>query len=268
MPIVRTVVRFLIAGFLAVAVAGVAWSALAAPVALAVPAAAKAGQDLQSPATIGAVGSGLTVSIASVTPQFASANSVVQVRGTITNDTGKPLEGVQVFLETSATWFTSRTQMGEFSKGGTYPLYAVTGSEWNAPATLHGHATMSWTASYHVASQGYTAYEVYPIEAQALSDRYAQLGEARTFLPYWPSSGSAAPDKLNISWIWPLMDAPQQDVPQQGTCSRDLATSDLAASLAPGGRLNGLLAAGLRYADQHQPHLGGRSGACFPTPRS
>jgi hypothetical protein len=243
MPIVRTVVRSLIACVLAVAVAGIAGSALAAPGVPAGPAASQQGQRQQSARTMGAVTSGLAVSIDSVSPQFASANSTIVVRGTITNDTGMPLNGVQVLLETSSAYFTSRSQMNDFSGGESFMLNAVTGNEWYAPGTLHSGATMSWTASFQAALQGYTSYEVYPIEAQALSSALTPLGDARTFLPYWPGSGAGAPDKLDISWIWPLIDAPQQ-----GACPEDLATNGLASSLAAGGRLNGLLAAGLEYA--------------------
>jgi hypothetical protein len=101
---------------------------------------------------------------------------------------------------------------------------------------------MSWTASFPAAQGGYTAHEVYPIEAVALSSGYNRLGEARTFLPYWPA-GADAPKKLNIAWVWPLIDEPQQ-----GACPKDLATNNLASSFTAGGRLNGLLAAGLQYA--------------------
>ena len=198
MPIVRTVVRSLIAGVLAVALAGISGLALAAPVALAGPAGSIQDQHQQSARTIGAVASGLAVSIDSVSPRFATANSTITVKGTITNHTGGPLEGVQVQLQTSSFWFTSRSEMGEFSSDGTFPyqLNAVIGIGWYQPpsSTLHSGATMSWHASFQAASQGYGPYEVYPIEAQALSSTFTPLGDAGTFLPYWPGSGTAAPD--------------------------------------------------------------------------
>jgi hypothetical protein len=247
MPSVRTVVCFLIAGVLAAAVAGVAGSALAAPVARAAPAAAEHGQRQQSARTVKAVASGVAVSIDSVSPQFADANSTIEVKGTITNDTGRPLNGVQVELYTSGSWFTARTQMDGpdgFSSGGYWTLNPVIGNAWPAPSTLHSGVTMRWSASFSAASQGYTSYKVYPLEAAALSSTGEVLDYARTFLPYWPASGGGAFDKLDIAWIWPLIDKPHQ-----GACSHDLTTNDLASSFAAGGRLNGLLAAGLgKYA--------------------
>jgi hypothetical protein len=245
MPIVRTVVRSLIAGVLAVAVSGIAGSALAA--APAASAAAQQGQRVQSARTERSVSGGVTVSIDSVSPQSASAKSTITVTGTITNNTGAPLTGAQVQLLTSQQWFTSRSQMDSFS-GGQFlsPLYAVMGTkgEWRAPGTFHSGTTMSWTASFPAGQQGYTPYEVYPVEAVAVLGGSPQSGGARTFLPYWPASGSGAPKKLDIAWIWPLIDEPQQTA-----CEHDLATNKLASSLAAGGRLNGLLAAGLDNAN-------------------
>jgi hypothetical protein len=246
MPNVRTVVCILIAGVLAVAVASLAGPAFAVPGSVAWPAASNQDQAQQSARTTAAVTGGLAVSIDSVSPQFVTAaNATITVTGTITNDTGRPLDGVQVQLETSSSYFTGRSEMSQFSGGQYWPGLLLSGNPWNAPGTLHSHTTMSWTASFPAGLQGYAPYEVYPIEAQAQSTALTPLGQARTFLPYWPGSGLGAPDKLAVSWIWPLI-----DTPQQGACGQDLATNDLASSLAAGGRLNGLLAAGLEYADR------------------
>ena len=245
MPNVRTVVCFLIAGVLAVAVASIAGSAFAAPGWPAGTAASNLDKTQQSTRTTGAVTSGLAVSIDSVSPQFATtANATITVTGTITNDTGRPLDGVQVQLETSPSHFLGRSDMSQYSSGQYWQVVPVTGTPWYASGTLHSHSTMSWTASFAAGQQGYEPYEVYPVEAWALSSGLTTLGAARTFLPYWPGSGPSSPDKLAISWIWPLMDSPQQ-----GACDDDLATNELASSLGAGGRLSGLLDAGLQYAD-------------------
>ena len=47
---------------------------------------------------------------------------------------------------------------------------------------------------------------------------------------------------LTIGWVWPLI-----DTPQRGACPA-LLSNELAASVAPGGRLNSLLAAGASAA--------------------
>jgi len=87
---------------------------------------------------------------------------------------------------------------------------------------------------------GMTRFGVYPLAAQLTSGSTgSELDVARTFLPFWPGKPAARTVKpLNIGWVWPLI-----DVPQRGACAA-LLTNDLAASVAPGGRLATLLAAG------------------------
>ncbi len=68
---------------------------------------------------------------------------------------------------------------------------------------------------------------------------------AQTLLPYWPGAGSFQQEKgkqLQVAWVWPLV-----DTPQQGACGHTLATSALARSV-DGGRLSTLLAAGASWA--------------------
>ncbi|HZZ54190.1 MAG TPA: DUF6049 family protein, partial [Trebonia sp.] len=103
-----------------------------------------------------------------------------------------------------------------------------------------------WSASFPAASAGYTRFGVYPLAAQAQYPDGTPLGTAdRTLLPYWPGNGAPKPLPLNVAWIWPLIDAPQQ-----GMCGATLATNSLAGSLAAGGRLGTLLDVGQQWAAQ------------------
>jgi hypothetical protein len=66
-------------------------------------------------------------------------------------------------------------------------------------------------------------------------------------MPFWPDkpdtcAKATRPTPFPISWIWPLIDSPHQ-----GPCP-GLLDNTLATSLAPGGRLAGLLAAGGAYS--------------------
>ena len=71
---------------------------------------------------------------------------------------------------------------------------------------------------------------------------------ARTFLPFWPGgTATSQPKGLQVAWVWPLI-----DTPQQGACTQTLATSELAGSVAPGGRLSTLLDAGSAWAQDDQ----------------
>jgi len=102
------------------------------------------------------------------------------------------------------------------------------------------HAAQSWSLTLDVAQVGMTRFGVYPLAAQLTSiSTGSELDVARTFLPFWPGKSAVRTVKpLNIGWVWPLI-----DVPQRGACAA-LLTNDLAASVAPGGRLATLLAAG------------------------
>jgi hypothetical protein len=260
MPSVRTVVRTLIAGTLAIIGTGVAGVVLAGP-AFAVPPASAAhsalpaqasgqGQDSPGPAQATLAddsSSGLTVSIDAVGPnRYATPGSTIVVNGTVTNHTGAPVDGVQVQLFTSGSQFTSRSQMEQYYTGQTQ-FYGnpVIGAMYQDGAVLHSNSTVSWSISFSVSGQGYSGFNVYPLVAQVTSPSTGDSSLGRTLLPYYPGSGAAngAPQKLDVSWIWPL-----EDNPQQGACPQDLATNDLAASFQDGGRLDALLSAGLRYA--------------------
>ena len=247
MPSVRLVVRSLTACALAIVGMGIAGPALAAQ---ATPAAQRQGLNQESARTKQAVSSELTVSIESMSSRFARPGSTIVVKGTVTNHTGAPINGVQVQLETSAADFPSRSAITSYLAGSdAYFGYAPVGQAWTAPGTLHNRSTVAWSASLPVSAAGYPRFGVYPLVAQATSSS-APPGSARTFLPYWdPTSGSPS-QKLDVSWVWPLIDQPQQQQPQQGAwaCRQTLATSRLTTSLTPGGRLGGLLAAGLQYS--------------------
>jgi hypothetical protein len=244
MPSVRIVVRTLIACILAALGTGIAGPALAAQV---TPAAQGHGHGQGSAETKQASSSRLSVSIDSMSPRFARPGSTIVVKGTVTNHTGAPLSNVQVQLETSARHFQSRSAMDEYTKGNAgFSGYPSIGDPWTAPATLHPRSTLAWSISFPASSAGYSEFGVYPLVALAESS-FVPQGSARTFLPYWDPSPGATPTKLDISWVWPLIDQPQQ-----GACGHTLASTDLASSLAPGGRLDGLLSAGLLSAGKTQ----------------
>jgi hypothetical protein len=237
MQSVRTVVRTLIAVFLATA----------APV-LAAPAVRAHAQEVQQQSfRTNSAGSGqLTISVDGVSPSYATPTATITVRGTVTNDTGSPVTGVQVQLLSSSVYFQTRSQMDSYTAGHDTLLYlAPEGTSVTLPGTLHSGKTARWSASFTAASVGYSQFGVYPLAAQAEYPDGAPLAIDRTLLPYWPGNGAAKPLPLNVAWIWPLIDAPQQ-----GMCGATLATNSLAGSLAAGGRLGTLLDAGQQWAAQ------------------
>ena len=200
-----------------------------------------------------AVSHSLAVSITGVGPkQWAtSKTSTVTVSGTLSNHTGSTIRDIQVQLQWYPLTFLTRSDMDAFASGGTVSLQGgqvtlQTVGETSLSRPLANGATTHWTVSFDL-SQAFLddgspqTLGDYPLQVVASSATNGYQGTSRTFLPYWTGTGSAMP--LNVGWIWPLI-----DTPQQGACPQTLATNSLDGSLAAGGRLSTLLAAGLQWA--------------------
>ncbi|HWG00385.1 MAG TPA: DUF6049 family protein [Trebonia sp.] len=238
----RIVVRTLIAALL-----------VAAPLAagLALPASAQVSKPFSR--TGQADSRSLTLAIDSVGPKnWAEPNSTVTVSGTITNNTGSPIPNFEVELLTSDQHFTSPSEMESYAGGNggfaSVLLQPAGETVYSSSRTLHTGTTVRWTASFTTAEADYAlnGFGVYPLGATAISTSYGSydttLATSQTFLPYWASGG--APDRVDVSWVWPLVDNPQQ-----GPCHDTLASNALSRGLRPGGRLGRLLSAGLRWQD-------------------
>jgi hypothetical protein len=150
---------------------------------------------------------------------------------------------------TSTESFQYPSQMTDFSNGtasgsATLPLQQA-GEQYEVPAAVPNGATVHWSVSFP-ASDYYGQFGVFPIQVQVSAPSITSTEPARTFLPFWPGGEAASQVKgLQVSWVWPLV-----DTPQQGACSQTLATNELASSVASGGRLSTLLDAGSAWAQQ------------------
>jgi len=194
----------------------------------------------------------LTISITGVSPRFArSATKTVTVSGTLTNHTGSAISGIQVQLQWYPEPFDTRSAMDVFAGGGPADLTSgqfslqPVGSLHRLRRALANGATANWSASFNlpdafIADGDSPGFGDYPLQALASSSASSDLASSQTFLPYWPG-GSATP--LDVAWIWPLI-----DTPQQGACPQTLATNSLAGELAANGRLSTLADAGLQWA--------------------
>jgi Family of unknown function (DUF6049) len=213
----------------------------------ALAAAAGAGWLTAVPATAApAVVSGNTtrahpwIAITSMTPTIARPKGKVTVSGIIANPTAAPLAGVSVQLWSSNTAVAGRQSMNNLLAGqlGAAVDFPVAGAQLTLPSRVPAHAAQPWSLTMKVSQAGMRAFGVYPLAAQ-LNGAAGELDVARTFLPFWPGKSAARTVKpLNIGWVWPLIAAPQR-----GACAA-LLTNELATSVAPGGRLATLLAAG------------------------
>ncbi|MGH3170908.1 MAG: DUF6049 family protein, partial [Trebonia sp.] len=153
----RTLVRSLIAAALA---------AVPLLAGLASPAGAQVSNPFSG--TNRAASHSLTISVTSVTPSWATPSSTITVSGTITNDTGSPIPGIDVNVLTSGTAsFGTRSAMEGFADGSmtsSYYLSPVAGP-YSLPRTLHTNVTMKWSVSFPASAAGYAAFGVYPLEA-------------------------------------------------------------------------------------------------------
>jgi hypothetical protein len=180
------------------------------------------------------------IAITSLSPTIATPKAKVIVSGIVANPTSAPLPGLSVQLWSSGFALSSRPVMnGYLTAQGASGLDAlVPGALLTLPGRVPPHGTEPWTMTFDVTQAGMSKFGVYPLAAQ-LSSAGAELDVARTLLPFWPGKQAARMVKpLTIGWVWPLI-----DTPQRGACPA-LLSNELAASVASGGRLNSLLAAG------------------------
>jgi hypothetical protein len=216
---------------------------------LAVPAEQAAASDIQhqSSGRNAADTRGIAISITGMTPQTAMPNDTVTVSGTLANHTGSAVSGITVQARTSTTQFTGRAEMTSFARGGSYPYLIQDAGTPEVTGRVANGATVHWSVSF-AASTFYDRFGVFPLQVQAVAPRGGYTATAHTFLPYWlGGSASTQPQPLQVAWIWPLV-----DTPQQGACAKTLATSRLAGSVAAGGRLSTLLGAGATWAQDDQ----------------
>jgi hypothetical protein len=185
-----------------------------------------------------------SVVIDSVSPQVAGANSTVTVSGTVTNTSRRTLPVVSVVLRSSASALASRGDLASYTNG-TLNADTPVGTPATVSNFLAPRATAPWKLSLSVHSIGIGQFGVYPLAVQAVDASGVTVGIERTYLPYWPGGKAAGVSKpLQIAWIWPLINPPQQ-----GVCTA-LTSNSLASSVAAGGRLDTLLSVGSQYASK------------------
>ena len=114
---------------------------------------------------------GVSVTIDSMSPQYAAPGATVTVAGTVSNRTSQTQAGLEVQLYTSPTKFLSRDGMDSYlAHGGDSSLIAA-GTPFILPASVAPGGSASWTASFQVSAAGISAFGVYPVTAQVQDSR-------------------------------------------------------------------------------------------------
>jgi hypothetical protein len=192
----------------------------------------------------GAAG-GVSITVSTLSPGVATSGSTLQVAGAVTNRGSQVVHKVSIRLRMSQGALGSRSELAAVAAGevtsrdGTVVVEAPLGDL--APGASEPFDLRQALNDV----PALTTFGVYVLGIEVVGTRGAQTGRlaiTRTLLPWVPSSPGISP--TGFSWLWPLVGAPVRLA--DGTFAND----SLAAALAPGGRLDRLLAAGARLAQE------------------
>ncbi|MGN6332902.1 MAG: DUF6049 family protein [Motilibacteraceae bacterium] len=185
----------------------------------------------------------LQVVLDSLTPPVPRPKGRLAVTGHVVNAGNATVKNVSVRLRLSRVKVVSRGDLAALAAGRS----VRDGSPIGLPGTsadvgdLVPGASAPFTLTVALDDLRLGALGVFPLSVEARGVRAGgqdggylrRLGITRTFLPWAPDPLEAVPTRL--AWVWPLADVPHRRV--DGVFVDD----DLAASLAPGGRLEGLV---------------------------
>jgi hypothetical protein len=181
----------------------------------------------------------LAVLISDFEPAIPTAGSVLNIRGTVTNTSARPVGEVSVGLRLSSTPLPSRGEIPEILAGaGTRVGFPVAGVADAITEELAAGAVAEFALSVPVDDLGLAAPGVYVTGVEALGSTGAGIVRQdldRTFLPWWPEGTAVEP--LLLTTLWPLVGAPLRDA--TGT----LLSEDPAVEMSPAGRLATLVEA-------------------------
>ncbi|WP_423835614.1 DUF6049 family protein [Streptomyces tubbatahanensis] len=215
----------------------------------ATPAAASAPRAPQAPQGSGSRSA--RVSVNEVTPAVPDADDTLTVSGTVTNTSSATLSGLEVVPRIGPS-LGSRSAIEQASRRQGYLSGAdgteVPGGHGARMSGLASGITRSFTlkipvSDLHLGSDGVYQLGV-SLTGQTRSRPYEQiLGIGRTFLPWQEKAGSPT---TRVTYLWPLISTPHvtartESDEQQTPVFRD---DKLAEELAPGGRLQQMLALG------------------------
>jgi hypothetical protein len=187
------------------------------------------------------------VSLDSLTPSVPSEGDTLTVSGRITNKGKKTITSAHVGLRVGPT-MNGRSAIDDAAKNNAYTGREVDDKYTQEFPKLAPGVPQTFSISIPVDKLDLGADGVYQLgvtlAGQTAAQPYEQiLGIERTFLPWQPD---AADTRTKTTYLWPLissshMTAETDSNEQQTPVFKD---DDLAAELAPGGRLQQLLALG------------------------
>ncbi len=170
----------------------------------------------------------IKIIVSQLTPTVIKPKSMITVSGTLTNTTHQTLAKPSVRLQAGPA-LTSRS---ELQAADTIPPTSDAATcDFGKPlADLAPAVTVSFTTRCSAKTLGLTTQlGVYPVlvnvNAIQADGTHARVGQANTFLPYFPQRPHAP---TQVSWIWPIIDHPHRM--SSGVFHDDLLSKSLAAS--------------------------------------
>lgn len=186
------------------------------------------------------------IAIDRFTPKAAGPKSVVRVSGRIVNTSGKALPSATIRLRYSTSTLPSRSQLKLYANGSAGSVNPQSVAvRHTLPHGIGAKASVRWSLKIPVSRLGLSGpIGVYPVAVDAVDSLGRTLAEQRTFLTYGTKSPAYKPTK--VAWLWPIIDRPRR------ADDKTFMDDSLGRSLADGGRLSRLVAAGERN-DQRVP---------------
>lgn len=199
---------------------------------------------IQSTASAAPLGSRITVVLDRLTPVVPEPGDTLRISGRLVNTTRADIDSVSVRLGLSAAPLESRGQITEISSLELNPEnepidYLLDKTRFDLAETLRAGSEQDFQIQVPVDSLPLGRDGVYGLMVEVRGTPIdetspTRLGATRTFLP-WVTDDI---DPISLVWLWPLADYPAREA--DGV----LLNEDTPRSLAPNGRLHGLLELG------------------------
>lgn len=175
----------------------------------------------------------LGVVITEMQPVSIGPTGTVTVAGTVTNHGSEPLDDLSVTFGVGPH-IDSRDGLSRDLAQAPVLALALRPASLAAPQSLGPGGSGSFRLTFDVEGSGLASQRptVYPFQVRFDSGRRTSLGQADTFLPYFPD---VPQNPLRIVWVLPLTGAPALDA------QRRVADPDVPATFGPQGRLRTLL---------------------------
>jgi hypothetical protein len=192
-----------------------------------------------------------SLALSDITSVVAKKKDTVTVKGLVTNTTDATLDGITVRLRYNPYPLTGRDALDRHADGAGPEPYA-SGPSTTIDTPLPPGSAISFTLRTTVKDLDFQGgFGVYPLTISAATESGDDLGTLRTFVVY---TGAEKMTKLQVAWVWPLMDRPQR------ADDDTYLTADLAAEITKDGRLGRLLTIGAQDGEIDSTYTG-------PTPQ-